>query len=260
MEWRLGVVGAPVAHSLSPRLHEAGLARAGLRGHSRAREVSPEEAHDLRDLVVREFDAVAVTAPLKGRALAACDEVSDVARRTSSVNGIVVREGRLVGDSTDGDGFRDALAATFGDVIADAHAVVLGAGGAARAIVDALVEGGAASVSVVARRPGPAALLAERYPRVHPGALVYRPVGVVVNTVPAPARGPEGAVLQGTTTDTVAVDLAYEPRETPWLARYRTAGCRTQNGLAMLCYTAARLMSGWWDVALDGAELLEVVR
>ncbi|HQU27390.1 MAG TPA: hypothetical protein PLS29_10225, partial [Acidimicrobiales bacterium] len=240
MEWRLGVVGSPVAHSLSPVLHEAGLARAGLRGHSVRREVSPEEARDLRGLVLREFDAVAVTAPLKGRALAACDVVSDVARRTSSVNGIVVRDGRLAGDSTDGGGFLDALAAAYGEVVADAHAVVLGAGGAARAIVDALVEGGAASVSVIARRPGPAELLAERSPRVHPGALVYRPLGVVVNTVPASVRGPEGAVLQGTTADTVAVDLAYEPRETPWLARYRVAGCRTQNGLAMLCYTAAR--------------------
>lgn len=260
MEWRLGVVGSPVAHSLSPALHEAGLARAGLVGRSVRREVGPEEAGDLRGLVMREFDAVAVTAPLKGRALAACDEVSEVARRTDSVNGIVVREGRLVGESTDGRGFLDALSAAYGEVVADAHVVVLGAGGAARAVVDVLVEAGAASVSVIARRPRPAALLAERYARVHAGALVYRPVGVIVNTVPAPGRGPEGAVAQGVTSDTVAVDLAYEPRETPWLARYRAAGCRTQNGLAMLCYTAARLMSGWWDVALDGGELLEVVR
>ncbi len=260
MEWRLGVVGSPVAHSLSPLLHEAGLARAGLTGHSMRREVTPEEAAGLRELVLREFDAVAVTAPLKGRAFDVCDELSDVARRTASVNGVVVREGRLVGDSTDGAGFLDALAAAHGPVVADAHVVVLGAGGAARAVVDALVEGGAASVSVLARRPAAAEALAASYPRVYPGALVYRPVGVVVNTVPVHGRGEEGAVLQGTSADTIAVDLAYEPRETPWLARYRGAGCRTQNGLAMLCYTAARLMSGWWGVALDGAELLEVVR
>ncbi len=260
MKWRLGVVGSPVAHSLSPALHEAGLARAGLTGHSVRREVAPAEASRLRELVLAEFDAVAVTAPLKGRALDACDEVTEVARRTASVNGIVVREGRLVGESTDGAGFLDALAAAYGEVVGDAHVVVLGAGGAARAVVDALVEAGAASVSVVARRPEAAERLAAGYPRVHPGALVYRPVGVVVNTVPAHARGPEGAILQGTSADTVAVDLAYEPRETPWLARYAAAGCRTQNGLAMLCYTAARLMSGWWGVALDGAELLEVVR
>ncbi len=260
MEWRLGVVGSPVAHSLSPVLHAAGLARAGLTGHSERLEVGRVPAERLAEIVRERFDAVAVTAPLKGIALGACDEASAVAARTESVNGIVVREGRLVGDSTDGDGFADALEGAVGPVIAGAHVQVLGAGGAARAVVDALVARGASSVSVLARRAEQGEALAARYGVVHAGALVYRPVEVVVNTVPAHRRGPEGAVLSGTSADTVAVDLAYEPRETPWLAHYRAAGCRTQNGLAMLCYTAARLMSGWWDVALDGAELLEVVR
>lgn len=259
MIWRLGVVGSPVDHSLTPALHAAGLARAGLEGRSVRREVGADEADRLAEIVRAEFDAVAVTAPLKGRAHEVCDEVAEVARRTRSVNGILVRDGRLLGTSTDGAGFTDALEAAFGPVVEGAHAVVLGAGGAARAVVDALCAGGAAAVAVLARRPEAAEALAAAYPAVHAGSLVYRPVDLVVNTVPPAARRP-GALLQGVGSETIAVDLAYEPPETPWLAGHRAQGCRTQNGLAMLCYTAARMMGEWWGVALDGGELLEVVR
>lgn len=260
MNWRLGVVGSPIAHSLSPVLHEAGLALAGLAGHSTRLEVGLDEAPRLREIVLEHFDAVSVTAPLKGRAVEVCDVVTEVARRTDSVNAILVRDGRLEGNSTDGAGFVDALEARFGPTVEGAHALVLGAGGAARALVDAMVERGVASVSVLARRPGAAEAIAARYPAVYSSTLVYRPVDLVVNTIPAGARPQSRSLLQGVGPHTVAVDLAYEPRETPWLALHRAHGCRTQNGLPMLAYTAALLMSWWWGVALNGAELLEVVR
>jgi shikimate dehydrogenase len=260
VNWRLGVVGSPIAHSLSPVLHEAGLALAGLAGHSTRLEVGLDGAARLREIVLERFDAVSVTAPLKGRAVEVCDALTEVARRTGSVNAILVRDGLLEGNSTDGAGFVDALEARFGPSVAGAHAVVLGAGGAARAVVDALVEGGVASVSVLARRAEAAEDLAARYSVVHPSTLVYRPVDLVVNTVPAGARAPSRSLLQGVGAQTIAVDLAYEPKESAWLALHRAHGCRTQNGLAMLAYTAARLMSWWWGVPLDGAALVEVLR
>jgi shikimate dehydrogenase len=152
-----------------------------------------------------------------------------------------------------------ALEAGVGPVVADAHAVVLGTGGAARAVVEALVAHDVASVVVHGRNEERAEALASAYPNVFASSLVYRPVDLVVNTIPAAGRGAEAAVLQGVHHETVAVDIAYEPRLTPWRALYEASGCRTMNGLAMLAYQAALQMNWWWGVALEGAQLLDAL-
>jgi shikimate dehydrogenase len=102
--------------------------------------------------------------------------------------------------------------------------------------------------------------LASRYPNVHSSSLVYRPIDLIVNTVPVSGRSSEAAVLQGVRPETIAVDIIYDPRDTEWRERYEAAGCRTMNGLAMLAYQAALQMQWWWGVALEGAELLEVLQ
>ncbi len=257
--WRVGVVGSPVAHSLSPQLHEAGLRLAGLEGTSSRVEVKLENADDLRDLLGAQFDALSVTSPLKGAAFTMSEVRSEAAERTKSVNSLLVRDGVLHGASTDGEGFVESLHHAFGPVVDNAHVVVLGAGGAASAIVDALVHRGAASVAVVGRTEARAEALADRYANVYAGALVYRPVDLVVNTIPIAGRAAEAAVLQGVHPDTIAVDITYEPRESEWRLRYEQAGCRTMNGLAMLAYQAAIQMEWWWGVTLDGAQLLEAL-
>jgi shikimate dehydrogenase len=259
VNWRVGVVGSPVAHSLSPQLHEAGLRLAGLSGTSSRVEVKLEDADNLRDLLGAEFDALSVTSPLKGAAFSMSEERTDAAVRTKSVNSLLVRDGVLWGASTDGDGFVSSLTHTFGPVVENAHVVVLGAGGAASAIVDALVHDGAASVAVLGRTPAKADALADRYPNVYSSALVYRPVDLVVNTIPIAGRVTEAAVLQGVHPETIAVDITYEPRESEWRLRYEDAGCRSMNGLAMLAFQAAIQMEWWWGVTLEGAQLLEVL-
>jgi shikimate dehydrogenase len=259
MIWRLGVVGSPVAHSLSPQLHEAGLRLAGLEGTSTRVELGLGEASRLPAMLVAEFDALSVTSPLKRAAFELCDETSGVAQRTESVNSLTTRDGRVAGISTDGDGFLNALHATFGAVNENAHVVILGAGGAASAILDVVVPHDAASVVVHGRSEAKVDALVERYPNVFSSSLVYRPVDLVINTVPVQGRVAEAAVLQGVHPETVAVDITYEPRDSEWRARYRAAGCRTMNGLAMLAYQAAAQMKWWWDVDLDGAELLKVI-
>jgi shikimate dehydrogenase len=259
MNWRVGVVGSPVAHSLSPQLHEAGLRLAGLTGTSSRVEVTLEDAGNLRDLLGSQFDALSVTAPLKGAAFDMSEVRSEAAERTKSVNSLLVREGVLSGASTDGEGFIASINHTYGTVVDNAHVVVLGAGGAASAIVDALVDHGAASVAVLGRTSAKAEALAERYPNVFSSALVYRPVDLVVNTVPIAGRVAEAAVLQGVHPDTIAVDITYDPRESEWRLRYEDAGCRTMNGLGMLAFQAAIQMEWWWGVTLEGAQLLEVL-
>ncbi len=257
MNWRVGVAGSPVAHSLSPRLHEIGLRLAGLAGTSTRVEIDLDHAMDLRRLLGTAFDALSVTSPLKGAAFELCDEASETATRTQSVNSVLVRDGVVYGDSTDGAGFVEAVTATFGPVVEDAHVVVLGAGGAASAIVDGLVASGAQSVVVHGRTEKNVDKLVERYRNVNSWSLVYRPIDLIVNTVPDAGRSAEAAVLQGVHHDTIAVDIVYDPRETEWGRRYREFGCRTMNGLPMLAYQAAIQMRWWWGVALEGAQLLE---
>lgn len=260
MKWRLGVVGAPIAHSRSPELHAAGLRLAGLDGTSERVELDASRGVALRDLLPARFDALSVTAPLKHVAFELCDEVDDVAQRTQSVNSLLCHEGRLFGRSTDGDGFVDALAYVAHSTPVDCHVVVLGAGGAASAIVDALIQHGASSVVVHGRNEARVMAIAHRYDRVYAHSLVYRPIDVIINTLPAQARDHEAAVLQGVSPDTVAVDITYEPVRSDWLARYEDFGCQVANGRAMLVFQAARQLSWWFNQPIDGAALFEATR
>jgi shikimate dehydrogenase len=259
MNWRLGVAGSPVAHSLSPQLHEAGLRRAQLSGTSARVELPLHRAQELRELLTNDFDALSITSPLKNAAFSLCDDLSDVARRTQSVNSLRVIDDTLHGISTDGDGFIQGLEFELGPTVANAHAVVLGAGGAASAIVDALVRYDASSIVVHGRTEAKVEALVQRYTNVHASSLVYRPVDLIVNTVPVGGRSAEAAVLQGVHHDTVAVDIAYDPRQTEWRERYSDAGCRTMNGLAMLAFQAALQMHWWWGVEIEGGDLLEAL-
>lgn len=260
MIWRVGVVGSPIEHSLSPRLHERGLKLAGLEGTSTRVEMGLDDADQLKVLATTKFDALSVTSPLKHVAFELCDELSEVATNTQSVNSLLVRDGTLLGASTDGFGFVNALRDEMGFAVENTHAVILGAGGAASAILDALVHRGVASVVVLARNEARAEELSGRYKNVFTKSLVYRPVDVVVNTVPVEGRGNEAAVLQGVHRETVAVDITYSPRNSVWRQLYEDAGCRSMNGLPMLAYQAALQMQWWWGVALEGAKLLEVLQ
>src|ERR1700687_260097 len=132
MNWRLGVAGFPIDHSLSPKLHEAGLAQVGLTGTSERVALRESEAGRLGELLGTRFDALSITMPLKAAAAGACDVLEPVAARLGVVNSLLLRDGRVTGTATDGDGFVDSLRAQF-DLEPDGLAVaVLGAGGAAR--------------------------------------------------------------------------------------------------------------------------------
>jgi shikimate dehydrogenase len=259
MKWRLGVVGSPIEHSLSPRLHEAGLTIAGLKGSSTRVELHEADAKKLAKWMGKNYDALSVTMPLKRAALSYCVELDDAASRIGAVNSLLWRDNRIEGANTDGAGFLASLRATFGVSVDNMHVVVLGSGGAARSVVDALVSDGVSSVAVHARSNDQVEDLSGRYANVYGHMLVYRPVDLIVNTIPESGRNNEGAVIQGVTPETIAVDITYAPSMSAWRAMYRAVGCRTQNGLGMLAYQAARQMSWWFETEIDGAELLQVI-
>jgi shikimate dehydrogenase len=259
MIWRLGVAGSPIDHSLTPQLHEAALAMAGFEGSSRRVELGAKDKSKLNKVVRKEFDGLSITMPLKGFGVEICDELDDVATRTGSVNSLLMREGKLLGRSTDGDGFVAAVHGQFDLNVEGAHAVVLGAGGAASGIIDGLVRAGVASVAVHGRTESKVEALVARYKNVYDFSLTYRPVDLIVNTTPIAGRVDEVAVLQGVGADTIAVDITYEPRLSPWRALHERSGCATANGLGMLAYQAALQLQWWWDLPVDGAKLLAVI-
>jgi shikimate dehydrogenase len=259
MKWRLGVAGSPIKHSLTPQLHDAGLTQAGLDGDSRRVELGAKDRAKLNKVMRKEFDALSITMPLKGFGAELCDVLDDVATRTGSVNSLLLREGRLMGASTDGDGFVNAVGAQFDLSLGGAHVVVLGAGGAAQSIVDGLVRAGAASIAVHARNQSKVDTLVAGYTNVFDFSLTYRPVDLIVNTTPIKGRTEDAAVMQGVGAHTVAVDITYEPRVSQWRALHERSGCPNANGLGMLAYQAALQMQWWWDVPIDAAQLLKVI-
>ena len=259
MKWRLGVAGSPIAHSLTPQLHDAALAMVGLEGSSRRVELGSKDRTKLNKVMRKEFDALSITMPLKGFGIEICDEIDEVATRTGSVNSLLMRDGRLLGASTDGDGFVNALRGQFGIGVEGAHVVVLGAGGAASAIVDGLVRAGVASVAVHGRNEAKVDALVARYEQVYDFSLTYRPVDIIVNTTPIAGRADDSAVMQGVGAHTVAVDITYEPRMSAWRALHERSGCPSANGLGMLAYQAALQLQWWWGTPVDAAALLAVI-
>lgn len=254
--WRLGVIGSPIGHSVSPQLHLAGLKYLGYEGTSQRLDVDQAHAYRIREVMGEQFDALSLTMPLKEIAAPMCDELDERATALGVVNSLLWREGRMLGASTDGAGFVDSLRGELGVGVTDMHVVVLGSGGAARAIVDSLVREGASSVTVLGRNRLSVAQIVATHPPVVDHSLIYRPVDLIINTTPSSSRDEQSAVMQGVSRDTIAIDITYEPRQSSWLAPYAQLGCAHRNGLAMVAYTVARQMNWWWNSDIPGSILL----
>ena len=265
------VIGHPVAHSFSPVLHNAAFAATGLDWVYVALDVAPGD-------VAQAFDGVralgiaglSVTMPHKEAAAAAADELTDDARLLGAVNCIVNRDGTLVGHNTDGAGLLAALAADVDYAPHGARCVVLGAGGAARAVVLALARADAAEIAVVARRPDAAAVAAQLAGEA--GAVVDAEVApsriaaadLVVNATPVgmghPSPGDVPFDLDDLRPGQIVVDLIYQPLLTPLVAGARERGLVAVNGLGMLVHQAALAFELWTGVDAPVAVMAEVVR
>ncbi|MEC8998794.1 MAG: shikimate dehydrogenase [Actinomycetota bacterium] len=251
------VIGAPVRHSLSPTLLNAAFATTGLDWAYLAFEVPDGGATSaLQAMRTLGFGGLSVTMPHKAAVAAAVDCCTPEAEALGAVNCVVADDGMLVGHNTDGGGFIDGLSHDTGLDMGGRRAVVLGAGGAARAVIRALGEAGAAEVAVVNRtrdRAVGAAALAGSVGRVVDGddtAGALANADLVVNATPLGMAGtasgtdlpvdpklvPEGAV---------AVDLIYHPVETAWMAALRRRGIEVHGGLSMLVFQAARAFVLW---------------
>jgi len=255
--WRVGVVGSPISHSLSPVLQRAALSYLGLEGTADA--IDLDSADEAFSTVASSHEALSVTMPLKEKLLARCDELDDVARRIGAVNSLRCTEGVIRGRSTDGYGFLDALTEEMSLSVEGTKVVVLGSGGSAKAIIDALCGAGA-DVFVVARNHETGTRAVERYDNAR---VVLEPkvaCDLVVNTIPH-RDGEDRPEFAGITPSdgAVAVDIVYAPAQTPWLARRRDQGFRIQNGLPMLIHQARHQFSWWFDADVPAPILFAAV-
>ena len=262
----VGVIGSPVAHSLSPLLHNSAFAALGLvdTWRSFAFEIPPGQAAAALDAMHRAgVTGLSVTMPHKADVAALVDECSDVARQLAAVNCIHRHDDRLFGANTDGQGFLESLARGAAFEPTGKRCLVVGAGGAARAVVLSLAEAGAADVAVVNRTPErafEAAALAGRQGRAvdlteSAIADAVTVADLVVNATPVGMDGMQPAPVAGTAEwlvvpgllgpGQVAVDLVYVPRQTPWLREAAATGATTLDGLGMLVHQAAAQLELW---------------
>lgn len=256
-----GVMGWPVAHSRSPRIHGYWLREAGVDGAYVPLAVPPDALGTaLAALPLLGFRGCNLTVPHKEAALAHMGSLSEAARRVGAVNTVTVGEdGALAGDNTDGLGFVRHLRETVPTWRADEPAVVLGAGGAARAVVATLAAEGVAEIRVVNRTPQRAAALADAFGgavrplpwRACAGALDG--CGLLVNATTLGMAGrPALAVdLARLPPEAAVYDLVYAPLETRLLAAARARGNPAVDGLGMLIHQARPGFAAWFGAPAE---------
>jgi shikimate dehydrogenase len=252
-----GVVGWPVGHSRSPALHGHWLSRYGIRGHYVPLAVAPEDLAAVLAIMPRMgFRGANVTLPHKEAALALASETTEQACAVGAANTIVfLPGGGFRADNTDGSGFLSNLRQVHPAWDAAAGpALVLGAGGASRAIVAALLDAGAAEVRLANRTRGRAVALADAFgPRVR--VVAWEDAGAamtgaatIVNTTSLGMSGqpPLDLGFEWADPGAVVTDIVYQPLVTPFLARAAEAGLITVDGLGMLLHQAAPGFEAWF--------------
>jgi shikimate dehydrogenase len=262
-----GVFGWPVTHSRSPRLHGYWLQHYGIDGAYIPFATPPAQFEPaLRSLIMLGFRGANVTLPHKEAAFELVDERSERAKRIGAVNTVIVREeGTLLGDNTDGFGFVEHLRSSVPDWRpSTGPAVVLGAGGAARAIITALLEAGVPQIRLVNRTRDRADLVAAAVSlQSFEGAsfkgrvvvddwekrdALLEGAALLVNTTQLGLTGqpPLEIDLAALPAEAVVDDIVYVPLETPLLAAARQRGNRVVDGLGMLLHQARPGFAAWF--------------
>lgn len=271
---RLVLLGHPVSHSLSPRMQAAALDAACISARYDALDVAHEDLADTVELLRAERTAGNVTVPHKERMAALCDMLTPLAMAVEAVNTFWFEpDGRLVGDNTDVDGFDFAARFLLDEQVDDARVLLLGAGGSAAAVIEALTEWPGAQVTIAARTRERAEELADRHPRICEvvdytpelaspvGAEVLAGATLIVNATPLGLDGRSVPIDPALVPARCAVmDLTYRRGRTPWINALRARGHRAEDGLPMLVEQGALAFERWYGVPADRVAMLRAIR
>jgi shikimate dehydrogenase len=264
---KLGLIGYPVGHSLSPAIQNAALKASGLKGDYSLFPVAPDDMQALENLMASvrsgEMTGFNVTIPHKQNVIPFLDELAPTALAIGSVNVIYRHDDKLIGDNTDAPGFLADLK-RFLTTETRRHgalnALVLGAGGSARSVVYALCTSGW-QVTLAARRSEQAKELASQYNdlgvlELDPDFFQLPDVDLIVNTTPIgmTPNVDQSPLPENTTLPKQAkiYDLVYNPRETKLVREARTQGLQAITGLGMLIEQAALGFTLWTGIELPG--------
>lgn len=257
--FQLGLIGYPVNHSLSPKIQNAALKACGLSGNYSLFPIAPDDMQGLKDLLDRvrsgEITGLNVTIPHKQNVIQLLDELTPTAKAIGAVNTIYLSNNKLTGDNTDAPGFLTDLKSNFSSFILHPSALILGAGGSARAVFYALASDGW-KLTITSRRIEQAQQLANsftNYPAritdfdnlqspISGFSLIVNttPIGMTPNTHQSPL--PENTSLS---KHTKIYDLVYNPRETKLVKDARAQGLSATTGLGMLIEQAALSFEIW---------------
>lgn len=251
------VCGHPINHSRSPLIHNHWVHQYGLSGSYRAIDVAPADFPAfIGNLKNSGLAGGNVTIPHKEKAFALAGRKTEVAELIGAANTLWFESGELWATNTDAYGFAANLDALVPGWDGKGEALVIGAGGASRAIIHALLERGFGTVHVANRTKSRAQELADRFgSRVHAHALgeldnLAPLVSLAVNTTSLGMKG-EGEIpmdLERMPEDALATDIVYVPLETPFLAAAKQAGLKTGDGLGMLLHQAVPGFEKWFGV------------
>ncbi|MEL7465580.1 MAG: shikimate dehydrogenase [Pseudomonadota bacterium] len=264
---RAGVFGWPVEHSKSPKLHGFWLNRYGVDGSYVLLPARPEDFEsEVRRLAAAGWRGANVTIPHKEAALSLADRATDRARAIGAANTLIFDEGEIVADNTDGFGFIENVRAGS-PWRSDRPAAILGAGGAARAIIWSLIEAGAPEIRLTNRTRDRAMRLADELrPKVRiidwdDRASGLDGAGLIVNTTSLGMTGqpPLELDLSVAPPDAVATDIVYTPLITPFLTAARARDLPVVDGLGMLLHQARPGFEAWFGVAPEVDDALREV-
>jgi shikimate dehydrogenase len=254
---RAGVIGNPISHSLSPKLHGHWLRRYGIDGSYDALQVTEDSLErTLRSLPAQGYVGVNVTLPHKVAVLQIADQLTDRATLIGAANTLTFKDdGRIFADNTDGYGFLENLRqGAPGWDAKSGPAVVFGAGGAARAVIVSLIEAGVPEIILTNRtRPKAESLRADFGARIRivdwvQAGSVLSDAATVVNTTSLGMKGGQEfrVPLDGLRSGTVVTDIVYTPLRTKFLDVAAEKGCVTVDGLGMLLHQGVPGFERWF--------------
>lgn len=271
---RLAVIGDPIEHSLSPAVHGAALNRLGIEYEYKKVLVHPENLGEfVKTARAGGYDGFNLTMPHKVNILPYLSQTDEEAQYYSAVNTVCVRDGELYGFNTDGIGYELALG-RMGKRFRGSRLVVLGAGGAAAAVIAAAIRGGAESISVACRTAAHAEKICDR----DTGDTKVKICGFSDTEIAAECKGAEVLInatplgmegvahnfdgfdfLDALPQEALVSDLIYKPNKTKLLAEAEARGLKTQNGLDMLIFQAIAADERYLDRKLDVQDLYKTV-